>query len=528
VPEWVALVAAAVFALHPLHTEAVSYISQRSEALASAFYVGALLVLLRLDVAAPPRRMPLALAALGLHFLGLVTKPIVATLPLAWLLAAIVLPPPAERDPERERARAVRRFPRDLLPTRVLRRLPLATILAAMSLFAARIGVSGVKGSGHAGFDLNFVTPLQYVATQLRVIPVYLRLVLAPVGQNADWLFPFSRSLGEPAVLAGGAFLAALALAAIVLAWRFLRREGDVAAGVRVAAFGVLFFFLVLAPTTIVPLRDPLVEHRLYLASFGIVLGATALGAVLARRLVPARADLVAGGLVLAALVALGAATVARNEVWRSALALWTDASRKAPEKPRIWVNLGTALHFAGRFDDAVVAYDRALALGHDPTVPLELVVRNTALALVRLRRYEEARDRLVRYLERAPRDAGTIVILALVEVDTGRLDDAERSARRALSFEPRTSRPFQILGQVQEKRGDLDGAYGHFLTAARNDPADPLPVYSMGRVEEKRGRVREACALYAKATDALARSSAARTAAAAYRRLCTGPQARR
>ena len=186
-------------------------------------------------------------------------------------------------------------------------------------------------------------------------------------------------------------------------------------------------------------------------------------------------------------------------------------------------MNLGTALHFAGRFDEAVTAYDRALALGYDPTVPLELVVRNTALALVRLRRYDEARDRLVRYLRGAPRDASTIVILALVEADTNRLDDAERSARRALALDARLSRPYQILGQVQEKRGDLQGSYDHYLTASRMDAADPLPLYSMGRIEEKRGRVAQACENYARATDALARSSAARSAAEAYRRLCAG-----
>jgi tetratricopeptide (TPR) repeat protein len=514
VPEWVALAAAALFALHPLHTEAVSYISQRSEALASAFYVGTLLVLLRWDVAEPGRRVGLAAAALALHALGLVTKPIVATLPAAWLLAAVVLPLPAERESG--------------WGARVLRRLPVALPLAAMSLLAAGLGVSGVKGSGHAGFDLGFVTPLQYVATQLRAIPIYLRLVVAPVGQNADWWFPFSRSLLEPLVLAGGAFVAALVAAALVAARRFARREGDVAAAVRVAAFGVLFFFVVLAPTTLVPLRDPFVEHRLYLACFGVILALTAAAAAASRRLFPARAGVAAAVLALGALVGLGAATAVRNQVWASALALWSDASRKSPGKPRIWVNLGTAYHFAGRFEEAVVAYDRALALGFDPTVPLELVVRNTALALVRLRRYEEARERLVRYLERVPRDSGTIVILALVEVDTGRLDDAERSARLALSLDPRQSRPFQILGQVQEKRGDLDGAYGHFLTASRQDPADPLPVYSMGRIEEKRGRIAEACGLYARATDALARSSAARTAAQAYQRLCAGPQASR
>jgi tetratricopeptide (TPR) repeat protein len=157
------------------------------------------------------------------------------------------------------------------------------------------------------------------------------------------------------------------------------------------------------------------------------------------------------------------------------------------------------------------------------PTVPYELVVRNTALALVRLRRYDEARIRLENYLQRAPRDAGTMVILALVQVDTGFLDEAEASARNALALDPSQSRPYQILGQIQEKRGDLQGAIDAFATASRVDPADPLPVYSIGRIEEKRGRVDEACRFYARATDALARSSAARSANEAYARLCAG-----
>jgi tetratricopeptide (TPR) repeat protein len=343
------------------------------------------------------------------------------------------------------------------------------------------------------------------------------------VGLSADWYFPFSSSFLERGVLAGTVFVAALVAAAFILVRRYDAEEGDVPAAARLAAFGWLFFLGMLSPTTLVPLRDPFVEHRLYLASLGIVLAVT--GAVVAaiRRFAPARARPVAlaVGLVIAGV--LGVSTAARNQVWQSALALWADASQKAPEKPRIWVNYGTALHFANRFDEAVKAYDGALALGYDPTVPVELVVRNTALALVRLRRYDEARARLVSYLQKAPRDAQTIVILALVEVDTGRLDDAERAARQAMVLDPRQSRPYQILGQVQERRNDLPGAYDNFQTAARIDPSDPLPVYSMGRIEEKRGRIAEACNWYARATDALARSSAARSAIEAYNRLCRG-----
>jgi tetratricopeptide (TPR) repeat protein len=513
VPEWPALAVAAIFALHPLSTEAVSYISQRSESLASAFVLGALLLLLARDEAPERRRLPLLIGAIVLHAIGLSAKPVAATTPALWLLAAALLPVAAERDLS--------------WWERVTRRLLAAAPMFLLTAWAATSNVKEVSGSGHAGFDLQFVTPLQYVATQMRALPIYVRLVLLPVGLNADWQFPFSQSFLEPAVLGGVAFVLALIAAAFVLFRRYGREEGDPAAAARLTAFGWLFFLGMLAPTTFVPLRDPFVEHRLYLPCLGIILAVTGVAVVLVRRYAQGRARLVAAAAAVALVAGLGAGTAVRNQVWGSALALWRDASEKSPGKPRIWVNYGTALHFAGKFDEAVKAYDRAMALGNDPTVPVELVVRNTALALVRLRRYDEARARLVRYLKLAPRDAGTIVILALVEADTGRLDAAEAAARQAMSLDPRQSRPFQILGQVQEKRGDLQGAYDQFLEAARIDPADPLPVFSMGRIEEKRGRIAEACNLYARATDSLARSSAGRSALEAYNRLCRGRVAR-
>jgi tetratricopeptide (TPR) repeat protein len=509
VPEWPAVAAAAIFALHPLQTEAVSYISQRSEALASAFVLGALLLLLDFDEANGPKRIWLYVGALALHFLGLTAKPVAAPMPALWLLAAAVLPLPSERD----------------LPwwRRITARLLAAAPFLLLSFGTAFSNVQEVSGSGHAGFDMGFVTPLNYVATQMRALPIYLRLMLFPVGLNADWWFPFSQSIFEPAVLGGTLFVAALVAGAFLLVRRYGREEGDLPAAARLGAFGWLFFLGMLSPTTLVPLRDPFVEHRLYLATLGIVLAVTGAAVAAIRRFAPARSRWIALAAAVALAAGLGVATAVRNQVWQSALDLWADASAKSPQKARIWVNYGTALHFAGRYEDAVKAYDRALALGYDPTVPIELVVRNTALALVRLRKYDDARTRLVSYLQKAPRDGATLVILALVEVDTGRLEAAEGAARQAISLDPRQSRPFQILGQVQERRGDLQGAYDHFANAARLDPSDPLPVYSMGRIEERRGRVAEACSWYARATDALARSSAARSATEAYNRLCRG-----
>ncbi len=262
IPEWPALAAAALFALHPLSTEAVSYISQRSEALASGLVLAALLSVLAYDAAPPGRRVRFLVAAVALHGVALSAKPMAATMPFVWLLVAAVLPTPEERQLAWH--------------ARIARRLLPAAPLVLLSVAAAFGGVSAASGSGHAGFDLTFVTPLQYVATQLRALPIYVRLVLFPAGLNADWLFPFSQGFLEPAVLAGAAFVAALVGGAFLLVRRYASAEGEWPAVARVAAFGVLFFLGMLAPTALVPLRDPFVEHRLYLATLGIVLAIVA------------------------------------------------------------------------------------------------------------------------------------------------------------------------------------------------------------------------------------------------------------
>jgi tetratricopeptide (TPR) repeat protein len=109
----------------------------------------------------------------------------------------------------------------------------------------------------------------------------------------------------------------------------------------------------------------------------------------------------------------LGPSDLHASRVWR-AQALRYALLDVANVRPAVWVNYGTSLHFAGRYQESVRAYDRALALGFDPDVPIELVVRNTALALARLKAYDEARVRLEAYLAKAPRDAATWVVLAL------------------------------------------------------------------------------------------------------------------
>ncbi|HSM91972.1 MAG TPA: tetratricopeptide repeat protein, partial [Anaeromyxobacteraceae bacterium] len=465
--EWIALAAAALFALHPIQTEAVSYLSQRAEALAASLYFAGLLVLLARDAAASrPRRALLLAASAALHAVALAAKPTAATMPAAWLLAAALLPLPAEHD----------------VPwgVRVARRLSAALPLLALSAWAAVGGAASARTGDHAGFTVSFVTPLGYLATQLRAIPRYLALLLLPARQNVDWEFPFSGRLLEPKVVGGAALLALVTAAALLAVERWGRGRDERAALARLAAFTWLFFLVALAPTIVVPLRDAFVEHRLYLALLGPALLVAAGVAVGAKALAPARAGAVAGALAAAALGAAFAATWQRNRVWESPLALWSDAAEKSPGKARVWANLGASLSLAGRDPEAVGAYDRAIALAGDSSVPMSLVMKNLTIALVALRRHDDARERLQRYLVTRPGDASGWVLLGQVEVSARRLDAAERAVGIALGLDPVLPPAMQVRGQIHEKRGDLAGAYALYAEAARLDPADPLAPYSM------------------------------------------------
>jgi Flp pilus assembly protein TadD len=487
------LAVAALFALHPLQTESVSYISQRSESLASVGYLGALLLLLARDGAPPARRHSrLALAGL-LHALSLLTKPIAATIPVAWLLHAAIVPAPGE-----ERDRAWRR---------VLRRAPASLPLFALSLWAAARSVAESRGSSHTGYSIPGLPAPDYLATQMRAIPTYLRLIVWPSGQSGDWFFPASRSFSEPVVICGAALLLAVGAAAVLAAALADRVNGDGRSAMRVAAFGFLFFFVALAPSSsFVPLLDPLAEHRVYLAALGPLLAVSAAGALALRRIAPSRA--VAAGTAIAVLAAgaAGLATVRRNGVWATAFAFWTDAAAKGPDKARVQLNLAHALYNVRLPDDALAALRRARELSMDGTVSRETVLANIVTTLVALGRVDEARADLLREIAGSPGDSTPLAMLAQVELAARREADSERAALAALSTRPRnTSVPshaiaLKCLGLIRMRRGDLVGALGALRAAAATNAPDPEIYSALAVAEERTGDRAAACRHLARA----------------------------
>jgi tetratricopeptide (TPR) repeat protein len=484
-PERPALAAAALFALHPLQSQAVAYLSQRSEALGSALYLGAFLLLLRWDEAAGgARRARLLGGALALGALGLLTKPIVATLPAAWLLHAAILPAPGE-----EGVGAV---------GRVRRRLAAAAPLLALSAAAAAWELRSNEGSTSAGLAIPGLSQGQYLLAQLEVVPTYLRLALLPIGQNADWDVRPS----APWEAVGALLLAALVVAAIALAARGPRWGGNAGGAARTAAFGFLFFLLALLPSSsVVPLKDLLEEHRVYLPLLGLAMGAAAAGAAILRRWVPGRAFPAGAALLVAALLPLGVATALRAETWTTHRALWSDVARKSPGKARAHLNLGTALSFEGRWGEALASYRRAQALQGDGTVEPEMVLEDLVAALTRLVRFDEARAAIAAELRRTPGASHPLSLLAEVEWAAGRDAECERAALGSLAGDPANPLALRYLAKVRAGQGRWAEARDLLRAAVPALARDAGAWLDLGRAEARLGDRAGACGAWERAT---------------------------
>ncbi len=482
--EGTALAVAGIFAVHPLESQAVSYVSQRAESLASLFYVGGLLLLLEAERRGRGAAGLAAWAgALAAYLLGLHAKAIAVTLPAAWILLAVALPA-GEATPARRAGRAL---------------LRVAPFLAVAAAFAVRT-LGALRGRSDAGLDVPGVSAAAYALTQLRVLLRYLGLLVWPAGQSLDHEVHLSAGLDRP-TLASAAALALLLAVAVALAIRARAWPTPDRAAARLGLFGLGWFLLVLAPTSsAIPLADLMEEHRAYLASWGPMLAMAAVAERLLARLAPARRRVVAMGVVGAMWLGLALALHARNAVWESKRALWTDVSRHSPRTVRAHLNLGHALASEGAFEEAIESYRHALALPPDATASRGEILRNLGAALASLGRPQEASRILRQALADDPRNPELLNNLAICLLDLHDPAGAEEVARRALEASPHSGPAHNTLGEALLARGDLAGALASFERAASLDPDVALRHHNVAVTLERLGRNAEACRAAARA----------------------------
>jgi tetratricopeptide (TPR) repeat protein len=351
--------AAFLFLLHPAQTESVAYLAGRSEALSDGLaFVAFALFLCRgtSPMTTSPITWMRAIAVCALFAAALLTKQQTIVLPALLLLTDYYWNPGFT-----------------LAGIRSNWRLYVPMMLGALG-GVAYFWNSIVRASS-AGFGLKDFTWYQYFFTQCRALFVYLGMFLLPLNLNADWDFPISRTVWEHGATLG---LAAL-LACAGLAWHYRRRFP-------LASYGYFVFLLLMAPTSsILPIRDPVAERRLYFGMLGLLLmlvdGLNRLKA--GRKAVSAICSLI--------LLAAAIATHSRAQVWSGATALWEDTVRRSPNKPRVHFELGNAYYDAGQCGLAASEFQKAAQLG--PATRALLV--NWAIACDCLNRPDEALAKL-------------------------------------------------------------------------------------------------------------------------------------
>ena len=405
-----ALVTAAIWLVHPLQTDAVTYVTQRTELLMGLFYLLTLYAAVR--AAEGSRSWPWQTASVVSCALGMASKEVMITAPLMVMLYDRVFLYPSLAEARR------RRWPlyAGLMATWAV----LATLLMLSPPHHLLVLIPG----GHASVLERGMTPWEYLRTQVGVIARYLGLALWPHPLCLDHGLWVARTAGE--VLPG-----ALVVAGLVggTAWALRRHPGT--------GFLGAWFLVVLAPTSsVVPVvTEVMAERRMHLplaaVAVAAVLGGYAAVGALVRS--DSRRAALRVSLALAVIATLTALTARRNVDYGSEVSIWSDATEKRPWNPRAHNNLGNALLRAGDLDGAFAQYAEAIRLEPD---------------------YAEAHYNLGNAFLRK-----------------GRPTDAAASYAAALRIDPELAPAHYNLGNVQLAEGRFEEAIAHFGEVLRIDP---------------------------------------------------------
>ena len=455
---------ALLWELHPLQTESVTYVVQRTESLMGLFLLLTLYGTIR--GARSPRPRPWYLAAVISCAFGMGSKEVMVAAPIIVLLY--------------DRVFLTSSF-RELWQRRRGLYLGLAATWLLLAVLVARTPHSAT------GFDMKDLTSWDYLKTESGVILYYLRLCFWPhplVIDYSDW--PIVHSWKD-ALVCGAAVLGLLA----ATVWALRHRP----------ALGFLgaWFFLILAPTSsVLPnVGEVAAERRMYLPLAAVVTLIVVGGYMWGKRLFTKSRGAVLGCVATgAAAVLFTSLTLQRNQDYQSVLTIWQDTVDKRPLNDRAHDNLGIALSQLARVPEAIGHFQQALRLKPDSA----MAHYNLANALVQVGRTEDAIGHYHEALRIDPGDFKAFTKLGNVLQQLGRVQDAIEEYERALSLKPEYAEAHNNLAVALMALGKLPEAIEQYEQALRINPDFASAHCNLGFALEKAGRLQDAIAHYQRA----------------------------
>ena len=435
------LAAALLFAAHPVHTEAVAFITGRAEPL--AMLLGASFLLLH--------RRGKWIGAGALYGLSLLGKESAA----AWLFVALWLDL-CTAQPLRERWRVYGGY---------------VMVLAAWLVL--RQAVLGPTDSQINALDNPLVDAAlaERLLTAASVQFAYLRLLVWPLGLSSDYSHAQIPLVSGPPDGGAVGFLAVV-LIAVAAAWRLRHRSPMV-------AFGAGSYAILAAPTSNFLVLVPTImgERLIYAPSAAFcVLAGWGLWRLAQRR----GRGFWAGGLVLLCFHAV--LTVARNATWADGESFYRTQLRTAPRSARAHLGMGRMHAEAGRLDSAEI-YNRS-ALGIYPDYAMAW--HNLGLVQVRQEAWDEARHSFAQAVALEPAYLKAWYNLGGVHLQRGSWPEALKAFEQMLALDPASAGAWNGVGVVRIRQGKLEEAARAFHRALEADPDHAQARYYLGQVRKR------------------------------------------
>lgn len=469
VPEALCFTTAALFAVHPINTEAIAWIAGRNDPLMFLFVVLTSIFAVRARMQKDRSKKAVLLIAAALSYLtALLTKEsAVIVVPLLLLIEGHHV----------ATGRSV--------PVR-------QTLLLYSTLFGITVLFLSIQQSvlSNRISDLSFQPDPRSLFTPSIIYIYYLKTLCIPINLTVDPSFYLK------AVTDGTARVACAAVFGAVVAMVFLCRrrwyEGFA---------GMVWMLVYLVPVSgIVWMGVPILEHRAYGACAGFCYALASLWhrSIRSRDGTEKKSASLATFLFCCIIIAYALLTLHRNLAWRDEFSIWTDTIKKSPTSPQALINLGVTYLRHNQPEKALEYFNKTLVVAPRSTQ----VYNNMGTALYALGRYDEAIQAQERALQLDPRSAEAYSNLGILYKHRGDFDKAAAFFEKAISLKPTFLVPYIHLTFIHADAGRFDEALTILARGLDVLPKSSSLYNAKGVVYEKMKRYEDALKCYQKAAD--------------------------
>ena len=481
IPNQMPLLAASIFAVHPLNTQAVTYISSRSSILATIFYLVTVILfiegLYKKNNGTKINYFFVMVAAISFG-IGFLCKLIVVSLPAILFIYHYYFISNHNLEIWLKRQRK--------------------WILGVGGLLLTTFLLKKIYGDGLLRASIVDVTTWDYFRTQLGVIPLeYLRKMLFPFNLTIDTNFKVVQHWRSLVVLGG-----LIILGVFSIVWIKLSQIKKQSKKYGPEAFGLIWILITLSPTSsFIPLLDMAAEHRTYLPLVGFSICLSSL-LIRLKSFIQQSIEVRTSGmsqnkkmlrvpvvLILLILASFLVGTRERNKVWKDEVSLWIDAKQKAPFLIRPYNNLGEAYDKMGSYDLAVKEFEGALRLNPNYFFALS----NLGNIYGKKKEYGQAISYTKQALRQKPDYAPGHYNLAKALHMTGNPGKAMSSYRLAIKYNPYFEEAFFNLGFLAMERKQFEEAIDNFKSFLKMQPRHPKAHFGLATSYAMMGKQEEA-----------------------------------